>query len=213
METNDNETTTNEPIAEASTTENQVPEEEKITDEAVIMEEQVTVEAVVEEKEKSVEISEEVVVIAAVSSHFDESSSTKSQPISTATSSTDETDIRTPEQDTQLKESVFDWTESSVVKDDDFVVVKRTVDSDVEADMPQFNTLAPSSTLTASAPEFVPKAYQTQPKKSNKKYMTREQLIEQQRQHHIPRSKARCSHWPHCTNNNCKFFHPYKPCR
>ncbi|KAG2209400.1 hypothetical protein INT46_009532 [Mucor plumbeus] len=69
-----------------------------------------------------------------------------------------------------------------------------------------------SSSLTASAPEFVPKSHQ-QPKKPAKKFLTREQLIEQQRQHHMPRSKARCSHWPHCTNNNCKFFHPYRACR
>lgn len=73
-----------------------------------------------------------------------------------------------------------------------------------------------SSSLTASAPEFVPKSLQQpqpQQKRHTKKFLTREQLIEQQRQHHMPRSKARCSHWPHCTNNNCKFFHPYRACR
>lgn len=237
------------PAVEESVTKESVTEE-PVTEEVAVTKE-VIVEEKVEEKEKAVEISEEVVVIAAavkdeeeveqviVESHFDESSSTKSQPLSTATSSTDETDICTPEHeadvkkhihDTQMKEPVFDWTDAPVVKEtesssivmvpeiekEDFVVVKRTeeVDEDVEADMPQFNKLVPSSTLTASAPEFVPKAFQVQqPKKSNKKHLTREQLIEQQRQHHIPRSKARCSHWPYCTNNNCKFFHPYKPCR
>ncbi|KAL9537430.1 hypothetical protein MBANPS3_011779 [Mucor bainieri] len=70
-----------------------------------------------------------------------------------------------------------------------------------------------SSSLTADAPEFVPKSFHQPTKKPTKKFLTREQLIEQQRQHHMPRSKARCSHWPHCTNNNCKFFHPYKACR
>lgn len=70
-----------------------------------------------------------------------------------------------------------------------------------------------SSSLTADAPEFVPKSLQQPTKKPTKKFLTREQLIEQQRQHHMPRSKARCSHWPHCTNNNCKFFHPYRACR
>lgn len=70
-----------------------------------------------------------------------------------------------------------------------------------------------SSSLTADAPEFVPKSFQQPTKKTTKKFLTREQLIEQQRQHHMPRSKARCSHWPHCTNNNCKFFHPYRACR
>lgn len=70
-----------------------------------------------------------------------------------------------------------------------------------------------SSSLTADAPEFVPKSFQQPTKKPTKKFLTREQLIEQQRQHHMPRSKARCSHWPHCTNNNCKFFHPYRACR
>ncbi|CAO0801921.1 unnamed protein product [Mucor circinelloides] len=70
-----------------------------------------------------------------------------------------------------------------------------------------------SSSLTADAPEFIPKSHQQPTKKPTKKFLTREQLIEQQRQHHMPRSKARCSHWPHCTNNNCKFFHPYRACR
>ncbi|GAN04586.1 hypothetical protein MAM1_0068c04047 [Mucor ambiguus] len=70
-----------------------------------------------------------------------------------------------------------------------------------------------SSSLTADAPEFIPKSFQQPTKKPTKKFLTREQLIEQQRQHHMPRSKARCSHWPHCTNNNCKFFHPYRACR
>ncbi|KAI8375481.1 hypothetical protein BD560DRAFT_392436 [Blakeslea trispora] len=69
-----------------------------------------------------------------------------------------------------------------------------------------------SSSLHATAPEFVPKIMQPT-KKSAKKFLTREQLIEQQKQHYVPKSKARCSHWPHCTNNNCKFFHPFKECR
>jgi outer membrane biosynthesis protein TonB len=92
-------------------------------------------------------------------------------------------------------------------------VVEPVVEPIVEKETPKRPL---SSSLTASAPEFIPKSLQQpqpQQKRSTRKFLTREQLIEQQRQHHMPRSKARCSHWPHCTNNNCKFFHPYRTCR
>ncbi|KAI8094898.1 uncharacterized protein B0P05DRAFT_523871, partial [Gilbertella persicaria] len=107
-------------------------------------------------------------------------------------------------------ESVDTQEDMSSLKED-FVVVE-SVDKSTPASK---SPTVLNSSLHATAPEFVPKAAQQsqQQKKSTKKYLTREQLIEQQRQHHIPKSKARCSHWPHCTNNNCKFFHPYRACR
>ncbi|KAI7904781.1 uncharacterized protein BX663DRAFT_328036 [Cokeromyces recurvatus] len=82
--------------------------------------------------------------------------------------------------------------------------------------IPESITTVRKSVLTADAPEFIPKSLQQRqqkPKKSHKKLLTREQLIEHQKQSYIPQSKSRCTHWPHCTNNNCKFFHPYKECR
>ncbi|KAI8977125.1 hypothetical protein BDF20DRAFT_913496 [Mycotypha africana] len=82
------------------------------------------------------------------------------------------------------------------------------------------SSILSNSTLTATAPEFIPqsvlnsrKQQHQHHKKQLKKHLPREQLIEQQRQHNIPKAKARCSHWPFCTNNNCKFVHPYKRCR
>jgi hypothetical protein len=50
-------------------------------------------------------------------------------------------------------------------------------------------------------------------KKHSKKRMTRLEQIDQQRQTHIVTMKARCNWWPNCTNKNCKYHHPYKPCR
>jgi hypothetical protein len=147
----------------------------------------------------------------------------------------------TQEKEEEKEQVKFDWTDESVTEalpvmnrdivtsiesvepvpavKDDFVVVDYPVvvtepvtekEAEKEAEKRPL-----SSSLTASAPEFVPKSLQPQPqqKRPTKKFLTREQLIEQQRQHHMPRSKARCSHWPHCTNNNCKFFHPYRTCR
>ncbi|KAI8644899.1 hypothetical protein BD408DRAFT_412679 [Parasitella parasitica] len=92
------------------------------------------------------------------------------------------------------------------------VTMTNTEEKPVLSEKVEVSPTPLSSSLTASAPEFVPKSCQ-QPKKPVKKFLTRDELIEQQRQHHMPRSKARCSHWPRCTNNNCKFFHPYRPCR
>lgn len=78
-------------------------------------------------------------------------------------------------------------------------------------------TTTPTSTskpLSLSAPVFVPRQLvQTQPKKNTKKRLSRAELIEQQRQNHTPHAKARCSHWPRCTNKNCKFWHPFRDCR
>ncbi|KAL0094963.1 hypothetical protein F4703DRAFT_1821543 [Phycomyces blakesleeanus] len=50
-------------------------------------------------------------------------------------------------------------------------------------------------------------------KKKFKKYMTRTQMIESQHQKYTPPIKARCNHWPACTNKKCKFHHPYIICR
>ncbi|KAI8990108.1 hypothetical protein BDB01DRAFT_494749 [Pilobolus umbonatus] len=73
-----------------------------------------------------------------------------------------------------------------------------------------------SSGMDISAPVFVPQALRDQKthvKSSVKKHMSRAQLIEQQRQNYTPSAKARCNHWPFCTNKNCKFWHPFKMCR
>ncbi|CEP16836.1 hypothetical protein [Parasitella parasitica] len=99
---------------------------------------------------------------------------------------------------------------TTISTEEEPVVSEKVQDSSTPSSVKSTTPL--SSSLTANAPEFIPKSHQ-QHKKLAKKFLTREQLIEQQRQHHMPRSKARCSHWPHCTNNNCKFFHPYRPCR
>ncbi|CAO3595060.1 unnamed protein product [Absidia cylindrospora] len=50
-------------------------------------------------------------------------------------------------------------------------------------------------------------------KKSTKKRMSRPEQINQQRQNYIPSMKSRCNWWPNCTNKNCKYHHPYQPCR
>ncbi|KAJ8657002.1 hypothetical protein O0I10_007336 [Lichtheimia ornata] len=46
-----------------------------------------------------------------------------------------------------------------------------------------------------------------------KKRLSRVERIEEQRQTHKPTMKSRCDYWPYCSNRNCKFIHPVKPCR
>lgn len=65
--------------------------------------------------------------------------------------------------------------------------------------------------LSSDAPEFIPRS--AAPRRSIRRRLTRLELIQQQRQNYTPQAKARCSHWPCCTNKNCKFWHPCKDCR
>ncbi|KAI8149924.1 hypothetical protein BJV82DRAFT_4419 [Fennellomyces sp. T-0311] len=46
-----------------------------------------------------------------------------------------------------------------------------------------------------------------------KKRLNRLEMIEDQRQSYTPPMKSRCDYWPTCSNRNCKFRHPVKPCR
>ncbi|KAI7900842.1 uncharacterized protein BX663DRAFT_516702 [Cokeromyces recurvatus] len=48
---------------------------------------------------------------------------------------------------------------------------------------------------------------------NTKKTMTWAERIDKQARPHPPIWKSRCVHWPKCTNNNCKYSHPSKPCR
>lgn len=50
-------------------------------------------------------------------------------------------------------------------------------------------------------------------KKVPKKLTKSNELIEQQKQKNVPKTKSRCKHWSYCTNNNCKFVHPTEFCR
>lgn len=159
---------------------------------------------------------------------------------SCATSSTDDTDIWTPEHEITSNNEVVDHkkntpeTKSTVTEEyiwkadatstsateeksneewaaNATAVASAIVDAPVAAPVPATPTHRP---LSLSAPIFVPRQQaQTQPKKNAKKRLSRAELIEQQRQNHTPHAKARCSHWPRCTNKNCKFWHPFRDCR
>ncbi|KAI8991322.1 hypothetical protein BDF20DRAFT_844038 [Mycotypha africana] len=48
---------------------------------------------------------------------------------------------------------------------------------------------------------------------SSKKQWSIADRIDRQAQSHPPVWKSRCTHWPFCTNNNCKYAHPIKECR
>ncbi|KAI8380473.1 hypothetical protein EDC96DRAFT_570435 [Choanephora cucurbitarum] len=175
---------------------------------------------------------EEVSSLAAVTAENDETPiAAEEQIIATETIAQDEElsvvaeeQIATPTQDEQVKVETLELKEEFLppaqeeTKDDNKTNDTCTeppaasVSDDATSSPKTTSTIPLSSSLHATAPEFVPKTMQPA-KKSNKKFLTREQLIEQQKQHYVPKSKARCSHWPHCTNNNCKFFHPFKECR
>ncbi|CAO3613734.1 unnamed protein product [Cunninghamella blakesleeana] len=47
----------------------------------------------------------------------------------------------------------------------------------------------------------------------SKSSMTRLEIIQQQKQPYIPSFKSRCEFWPGCTNNRCKYYHPFMNCR
>ena len=49
--------------------------------------------------------------------------------------------------------------------------------------------------------------------RAGKQRLSRLERIEQQRQTTAPKMKSRCQYWPACTNKNCKYSHPSKPCR
>lgn len=132
---------------------------------------------------------------------------------SCATSSTDETDVWTPEHESDNKNNnntpeatATPVTEEYIWKAD----ATSTSHTEEEKDWAS-STIVTCSKLSSDAPVFVPR--QQAIKKNPKKRLTRSELIEQQRQNHTPHAKARCSHWPRCTNKNCKFWHPFRDCR
>ncbi|ORZ10090.1 hypothetical protein BCR42DRAFT_395815 [Absidia repens] len=47
----------------------------------------------------------------------------------------------------------------------------------------------------------------------SKQDMTRLERIDQQRQPYVALYKSRCEFWPGCTNNHCKYYHPFMECR
>ena len=161
---------------------------------------------------------------------------------SCGTSSTEETDVWTPEHEATVNEEAkkntpeadttktIDTTTPPVTEEyiwkadavtpisqdsEEWAATATAVASAVidesEEEVIAVPVTAKTSKLSLSAPVFVPR--QQQPKKSIKKRLSRSELIEQQRQNHTPHAKARCSHWPRCTNKNCKFWHPFKDCR
>lgn len=177
--------------------------------------------------------------------------STAEESHSCATSSTDDTDIWTPEHEIPSNNEVVDHkkntpetkstvTEEYIWKPDTTPTPTATATSSSEEKSSEewaANATAVASAivnetpvaapvaaatpthrpLSLSAPVFVPRKQvqqaQAQPKKNTKKRLSRAELIEQQRQNHTPHAKARCSHWPRCTNKNCKFWHPIRDCR
>lgn len=77
-----------------------------------------------------------------------------------------------------------------------------------------FDPLCKSETDEAVAAYAVRNNKKKHTKKNRKRHLSRIQLIEQQQQtSRQPPMKSRCNYWPNCTNKNCKFVHPIKPCR
>lgn len=189
---------------------------------------------------------EEYVVVATEEQESVPVPATNEENHSCATSSTDETDIWTPEHESTTNDEVDHKkntpetttattttsavTEEYIWKADNAVPVTDEKPSEewaanttAAAPVAPTTPVKSSKPLSLSAPVFVPRQqakYQAElqneneaPKKSTKKRLSRVELIEQQRQNHTPYAKARCSHWPRCTNKNCKFWHPYRECR
>ncbi|KAI9248942.1 hypothetical protein EDC94DRAFT_624462 [Helicostylum pulchrum] len=139
----------------------------------------------------------------------------KQESQSCATSSGDETGVWTPEHEPEMKADNTPKNATStkeyIWKADSYVAPPLTA---AAADEEQKSWSAPVTTkpLSSDAAVFVPRR-QVQAKKSLRRRLTRPELIQQQRQNYTPHAKARCSHWPCCTNKNCKFWHPFRDCR
>ncbi|KAG2231826.1 hypothetical protein INT48_003744 [Thamnidium elegans] len=114
----------------------------------------------------------------------------KQESQSCATSSGDETGVWTPEHEPESKDNT---PKNATTKE---YIWKA--DSYVAPVMDEQKNWA-SSPVTTSP--------------SLRRRLTRPELIQQQRQNYTPHAKARCSHWPCCTNKNCKFWHPFRDCR
>ncbi|KAI7865118.1 uncharacterized protein EV154DRAFT_572250 [Mucor mucedo] len=168
---------------------------------------------VTEAREASKEEEEEYVVVAK-----------REESQSCATSSTEETDVWTPEHEsdnhknntpepttTPITTTTPTTTTSGKANEEYIWKADATATSNTEEGKDwASSTIVSCSKLSSDAPVFVPRQ---QMKKNPKKRLSRAELIEQQRQNHTPHAKARCSHWPRCTNKNCKFWHPFRDCR
>lgn len=135
----------------------------------------------------------------------------KGESQSCATSSGDETGVWTPEHEPESKDNTPKnaTTKEYIWKADSYVAPLTDEQKSWSAPIPATTSTKP---LSSDAAVFVPRR-QVQPKKSLRRRLTRPELIQQQRQNYTPHAKARCSHWPCCTNKNCKFWHPFRDCR
>ncbi|KAI8083593.1 hypothetical protein BDF21DRAFT_416259 [Thamnidium elegans] len=145
----------------------------------------------------------------------------KQESQSCATSSGDETGVWTPEHEPESKDNTPKnaTTKEYIWKADSYVAPvmdeqKNWASSPVTTSpvTTTTTTITTPKPLSSDAAVFVPRR-QVQPKKSLRRRLTRPELIQQQRQNYTPHAKARCSHWPCCTNKNCKFWHPFRDCR
>ncbi|ORX62716.1 hypothetical protein DM01DRAFT_1330842 [Hesseltinella vesiculosa] len=59
----------------------------------------------------------------------------------------------------------------------------------------------------------LPAPSQTSSPGKQKQDLNRMERIEQQQQPYTPLYKSRCEFWPGCTNNHCKYYHPFLNCR
>ncbi|GAA5808226.1 hypothetical protein MFLAVUS_001611 [Mucor flavus] len=166
---------------------------------------------VVEDKQSVAAVEEEEYVMVGKTAKKGESQSC-------ATSSGDETGVWTPEHEPESKDNTPKnaTTKEYIWKADSYVAPLTDEQKSWSAPVPAITTTATTTTtakpLSSDAAVFVPRR-QVQPKKSLRRRLTRPELIQQQRQNYTPHAKARCSHWPCCTNKNCKFWHPFRDCR
>ncbi|ORZ24249.1 hypothetical protein BCR42DRAFT_486549 [Absidia repens] len=80
--------------------------------------------------------------------------------------------------------------------------IATTMDVVTTTSVQSTNTFSHSPTTLFSNPTNKPK-----------QDMSRIERIGQQRQPYIPLYKSRCTFWPGCTNNHCKYYHPFIECR
>ncbi|KAI8084995.1 uncharacterized protein BX664DRAFT_338291 [Halteromyces radiatus] len=105
---------------------------------------------------------------------------------------------------------------NQVEKADD--VDKAVDDQQTTTDMQEEDVLATGSAISVSTKESevnhaLDSSFMIPVYNKPKQDMSRLERIGQQLQPYIPLYKSRCEFWPGCTNNHCKYYHPYIECR
>ncbi|CAO3594265.1 unnamed protein product [Absidia cylindrospora] len=103
-------------------------------------------------------------------------------------------------------------TTRGIDKEENGQCTSKDTSPTVDAILPQMNSTMDIVATTNTFSHY-PTTLFSNPTNKPKQDMSRIERIGQQRQPYIPLYKSRCTFWPGCTNNHCKYYHPFIECR